>query len=106
MSTTGAVYRQPAANPAGSSLGRARAEVGEVVAPVRRRERRARAASIPETSRTPVRGSAARVRNTSRVWKAQPRARSVHSTRYGLQVAPAAKEVVALPVPAERILIE
>src|SRR5919107_5723847 len=103
MDTTGATYRQPAAKPAGRSPGphirnsasRSRQGGGSTG----RRD-----ASTPGTSVTPVAGSADNARIVSSVSKLHAATRGPTSTRDGLHVAPAAKDVVAGPVPEAQIL--
>jgi hypothetical protein len=104
MSTTGARYRQPVAKPGGNSSG---AHIRNASRPSRHGggSTGTRAASIPDTDSIPVRESAAIWRSTCNVSKLHARTRSLDSTRYGLHVAPAAKEVVAAPVPEAQIVV-
>ena len=93
MDTTGAVYRQPAAKPAGKAAGSHAARPGSGAAQSGQGYA-ARAASTPETSRIPVPGSAASTVSTSRVSAHQRVTRSLCSTRCGPQMAPATADVV------------
>src|SRR4029453_1186790 len=63
-----------------------------------------RDASTPGISVMPVAGSADNARIISSVSKLHAATRGLASARYGLPVAPAAKEVVAPPVPEDQIL--
>ena len=93
MDTTGAVYRQPAVNPAGRAAGsqgprslKGAAQPGRGYA--------ARATSMPLTSRTPAPGSVASAVSTSRVSAHHRVTRLVSSTRCRPQMAPATADVV------------
>ena len=94
MVSTGAVYRQPATNPSGSSAAAQYRKAG-ISADQPGGSAGWRQASVPDAIRTPVPGSPARSRSVSRPARYHAATRPLSSTRCGPQIAPAATEVVS-----------